>query len=266
LGHFEERRVGACRAGRASGIISAALAGDDDRIVDVIGFGSLRQLWELPGGGGRAQVTAGAELRWENYNAWKAPYAGLNPVGSGADFPYLRENDNDFIAMSPNADINASQAVQSAHAEIGLPLVTEANSFPLFHRLELGAAIRHERFSIHGQSTTPKFSVLWAPTSWLRLRGSYNESFRAPNLAQTNTNPLLRVNYTADPYREDMTNSAADSSGPRRTYRQGNDRLNPERAKSWNFGVVVDVPGLARPVLHGRVLEDAPARRHHHLR
>lgn len=202
------------------------------------------ELWELPGGGGRVQVAAGAEMRWEKYNAWKAPYAGLNPVGSGADFPYLRENDNDFIAMSPNADINASQAVQSAHAEIGLPLITEANSFPLFQRLELGAAIRHERFSIHGQSTTPKFSVLWAPTSWLRLRGSYNESFRAPNLAQTNTNPLLRVNYTADPYREDVTNSAADNSGPRRTYRQGNDRLNPERAKNWNFGVVVDVPGL----------------------
>lgn len=202
------------------------------------------QLWQLPFGGGRIQVAAGTEIRWENYHAWKAPFAGLNPPGSGSQFPYLRENDNDFIAMSPNSDIDANQNVKSAYAEIGLPLVTRENRFFLFQHLELGAAIRHERFSIHGASTTPKLSVLWGPTPWLRLRASYNESFRAPNLAQTNTTPLLRVNYTADPYREDVTNSAADDSAPRKTFRQGNDRLNPERAKNFGAGMVLDMPGI----------------------
>jgi iron complex outermembrane receptor protein len=202
------------------------------------------ELWQLPGGGGRIQVAAGTEMRWENYHAWKAPYAGLNPAGSGKDFPYLRDDDNDFIAMSPNSDIDAKQNVQSAYAEVALPLITQDNSFALAQYFEIGAAVRHERFSIHGQSTTPKFSVLWAPTSWLRLRGSYNESFRAPNLAQTDTSPLLRVNYTADPYRYAVTNAAVDNSGPRRTFRQGNDRLNPERAKNWGAGIVLDVPGI----------------------
>jgi outer membrane receptor protein involved in Fe transport len=202
------------------------------------------ELWKLPFGGGNIQVAAGAEARWESYNAWKAPYAGLNPPGSGAQFPYLRENDNDFIAMSPNSDINAKQNIQAGYAEIALPLVTRDNSFFLFQLLELSAAIRHERFSIHGSSTTPKFSVLWGPTPWLKLRASYNESFRAPNLAQTNTTPLLRVNYTQDPYRFDVTNSAADDNAPRRTFRQGNDRLNPERAKNFGAGLVLDVPGV----------------------
>ncbi|MBY8823713.1 TonB-dependent receptor plug domain-containing protein [Sphingomonas colocasiae] len=202
------------------------------------------ELWQLPGGGGRMQVAAGAEMRWESYRAWKAPYAGLNPAGSGKDFPYLREDDNDFIAMSPNSDIDASQNVQSAYAEVALPLITQDNRFTLAEYFEIGAAIRHERFSIHGQSTTPKLSVLWAPTRWLRLRGSYNESFRAPNLAQTDTTPLLRVNYAADPYRADVTNAAIDNNGPRRTFRQGNDRLNPERAKNWGAGFVLDVPGV----------------------
>lgn len=203
------------------------------------------ELWQLPGGGGRIQVAAGAEARWESYHAWKAPFAGLNPPGSGNYFPYLRDDDNDFIAMSPNSDIDASQNVQSAYAEIALPLVTQDNRFSLFEHFELGAAVRHERFSIHGASTTPKFSVLWAPTRWLKLRASYNESFRAPNLAQTNTTPLLRVNYTADPYRADVTNAAADNSGPRRTFRQGNDRLEPERAKNFGAGLVLDVPGVS---------------------
>ncbi|WCM26293.1 TonB-dependent receptor [Sphingomonas sp. QA11] len=203
------------------------------------------ELWQLPGGGGRIAFATGFEARWEKYDAWKAPYAGLNPAGSGAYFPYLRDDDNDFIAMSPNADVHASQNVQSAYAEIALPLVTRANRFFLFQQFELGAAVRHERFSIHGESTTPKFSVLWGPTPWLKLRGSYNESFRAPNLAQTNTTPLLRVNYTADPYRYDVTKAAVDNSGPRRTFRQGNDLLNPERSKNWSAGFMLDVPGIS---------------------
>ena len=202
------------------------------------------ELFQLPFGGDRVQIAGGTEVRWENYDAWKAPFAGLNPPGSGSQFPYLREGDNDFISMSPNADISARQTVLSAYAEIGLPLVTPDNAVPLIHRLELGAAVRHERFSIHGESTTPKFSVLWSPAAWLSLRGSYNQSFRAPNLAQTDTTQLLRVNYTQDPYRYSVTGFALDNSGPRRTYRQGNNRLDPERAENFGLGVVLDVPGI----------------------
>lgn len=199
-------------------------------------------LWQLPFGGDRVQVAGGVEVRWENYDAWKAPYAGINPEGSGALFPYLRDNDNDFTSMSPNIDISASQRVDSAYAEIGLPLITPKNALPLIYRLELGAAVRHERFSIHGHSTTPKFSMLWSPARWLNLRASYNESFRAPNLAQTNTSPLLRVNYSSDPYRYLVTQAAIDSSGPRRTFRQGNELLKPERAQNFGAGLVMDVP------------------------
>lgn len=202
------------------------------------------ELWQLPFGGGRVRVAAGAEARWESYDAWKAPFAGLNPPGSGASFPFLRDDDNDFIAMSPNADIHARQNVQSAYAEVALPLITENNRIFLAEYLELGAAVRHERFSIHGESTTPKFSVLWAPAEWLKLRASYNQSFRAPNLAQTDPSPLLRVNYTADPYRYAVTNAAVDNSGPRRTFRQGNERLEPEKAENWGAGFVLDVPGV----------------------
>lgn len=202
------------------------------------------ELWQLPGMGDRLQVATGAEVRWESYDAWKAPFAGVNPPGSGAEFPYLREDDNDFIAMSPNADIAADQVVHSVYAEVAMPLVTERNRLPLVEKLELSFAGRHERFSIHGESTTPKVSAVWNPAPWLKLRASYNESFRAPNLAQTNTTPLLRVNYTNDPYRSEVTGALADLNSPRRTFRQGNDLLDPETAESWVAGFVLDVPGV----------------------
>lgn len=199
------------------------------------------ETWQLPGGGGRLQIAAGAEVRWESYDAWKAPFAGVNPLGSGNFFPFLREDDNDFIAMSPNADISANQDVLSGFAEVGLPLVTENNAFPLVQRLELTAAVRHERFSIHGESTTPKFSALWSPWLPFTVRTSYGESFRAPNLVQSNTTPLLRVNYTSDPYRLDVTNAAIDNSGPRRTFRQGNELLDPERSTNFSGGFALDL-------------------------
>lgn len=205
---------------------------------DLKADGELWRLFE----GGRIKIAGGTEVRWESYDSWKAPFAGLNPPGSGADFPYLRENDNDFIAMSPNATINASQTIYSAYAEIAFPFVTSDNRLPLVEELELSVAGRYEDFSIHGQSTKPKASLVWRPATWLKFRTSYNESFRAPNLAQTDTTPLLRVSYSDDPYRSEVTGALSDLNSPRRTFRQGNASLEPETAKSWVAGVVVDVP------------------------
>ncbi|MES2692390.1 MAG: TonB-dependent receptor [Verrucomicrobiota bacterium] len=199
------------------------------------------ELWQLLGGG-RMKVATGAELRWESYDAKKDVYAGLNPPGAGSEFPYMRDDDNDFIAMSPNVPIDAAQTIYATYAELALPFVTRANRLPLVEALELSLAGRFEHFSIFGQSTKPKASLVWNPFNALKLRGSYNESFRAPNLVQTNTTPLLRVGSSDDPYRSEVTGALADASRPRRTFRQGNGNLRPETAKSWVAGFVLDVP------------------------
>ncbi|MCC5022387.1 MAG: TonB-dependent receptor [Candidatus Synoicihabitans palmerolidicus] len=157
----------------------------------------------------------------------------------------MRDNDNDFIAMSPNADVSASQTIYSAYAEVAFPFVTKENRLPLVEVLELSIAGRYEQFSIHGESTKPKASLVWKPATWLKFRTSYNESFRAPNLAQTDTTPLLRVSYSDDPYRSDVTGALSDFNSPRRTFRQGNSLLDPETAESWVTGFVVDVPQVS---------------------
>ena len=201
------------------------------------------ELWRLFRGG-RMKVASGAEVRWESYDAKKDVYAGLNPPGAGREFPFLRDDDNDFIAMSPNAAIAAAQTVYAAYGEVALPLVTRENRKPLLEALEFSAAGRFEHFSIFGRSTKPKGSLTWSPFRSLKLRGSYSGSFRAPNLVQTNTTPLLRVGSSDDPYRSDVTGALADSSRPRRTFRQGNAGLEPETAQSRVAGFVLDVPGV----------------------
>ncbi len=201
------------------------------------------QLWRL-GGGGRMGVATGAEVRYETYRDGRAAYVGLNPPGSGAEFPYLREGDNDFLALSSNVPIDAAQTIYATYLETAFPFVTSENRKPLIEAIELTLAGRFEHFSIHGQTTKPKASLVWKPARWLKLRASAAESFRAPNLVQTNITPLRRQISAADPYRSEVTGLASDGTAQRVVFRQGNENLQPEEAKTWVVGCVIDVPGV----------------------
>lgn len=196
--------------------------------------GSLGRLFQ----GGPIGIAAGVEARWETYLDRDSP---LVPPG-GENLPYLREGDDDFVAHSPNAPRSADQFIYAAYTELSFPFVTRENRLPLVEHLELTLAGRVEHFSIHGSSATPKASVVWNPFTWLKLRGSYNESFRAPNLVETSITPTKRVNNAEDPYRATVTGELADINRPRVEYRQGNEDLQPETAKSWVSGFVLDVP------------------------
>ncbi|MBI4624205.1 MAG: TonB-dependent receptor [Verrucomicrobia bacterium] len=199
------------------------------------------RLWRL-GGGGEVGLATGVEVRYETFADKRAVYSGLNPPGAGAEFPFLRENDNDFLALSSNLPISAKQTIYAAYAEMAFPLVTRENRKPLVEALELTLAGRFEHFSIHGQTTKPKAGLVWKPAPWLKLRGSLAESFRAPNLPQTNITPLRRQISANDPYRFEVTAIASDGTAQRTVFRQGNETLQPEEAKTWVAGFVLEVP------------------------
>ncbi len=192
--------------------------------------------------GGPIGVASGAEVRYETYDDKRASFVGVNPPGSGSQFPFLREGDNDFLALSSNIPISATQTIYAVYAEVALPFVTRENRKPLVDALELTLAGRFEHFSIHGQTTKPKASLVWKPAPWLKLRGSVAESFRAPNLVQTNITPLRRQITADDPYRADVTALPSDGTAQRTVFRQGNQGLEPEEAKTWVAGFVLEVP------------------------
>ena len=193
-------------------------------------------------GGGEIGVASGVEVRHETYDDKRASFVGLNPPGSGSQFPFLREGDNDFLALSSNVPISASQTIYAAYVETALPFVTSANRKPLVEGLELTLAARYEHFSIFGQTTKPKASLVWKPFTFLKLRASAAESFRAPNLVQTNVTPLRRQISAEDGYRFDVTALPIDGIAQRTLFRQGNQGLAPEEAKTWVAGLVLDVP------------------------
>lgn len=200
------------------------------------------RLWRLFGGGDLG-LASGMEVRRETYEDHRPPYSGMNPPGS-ENLPFMRDNDNDFIALSPNVGISAQQTIFAVYSEVALPFVTRANRRLFLEGLELTLAGRYEHFSIFGQTAKPKASLVWKPTRWAKLRASVNQSFRAPNLVQTNTAALRRMVSATDYYRSEVTGLATDGAVNRKVFRQGNQNLKPENAQSWVAGGVVEVPGI----------------------
>ena len=194
--------------------------------------------------GGEIGLATGAEVRYETYEDKRSVFIGLNPPGSGSQYPILREDDNDLINLSSNVPISARQWIHAAYAEAAFPIVTTENRLPLVRALEFTAAGRYEHFSIFGRTAKPKASVVWKPFDWVKLRGSVSESFRAPNLVQTNTAALSRRIDADDPYRLEATRLPSDDVTRRLTFRRGNESLAPEEARSWVAGAVIEAPRL----------------------
>ena len=189
---------------------------------------------------GRDVKTAfGVEFRREELSDVRPPFSGENPASSGLD-----PQNNDYLLHPPRPDVFGKREVSSAYAETVVPLVDAERGIPLVNSLELTASARFEKYSDFGETTKPKVGVNWRPTSWLMVRGSYNEGFMAPSLAALNTSPRWSITAGAgdlDAYRNPYLNE-----GPyvKRTYFGGNPDLKPQESEGTTYGIVFDVPGI----------------------
>jgi iron complex outermembrane receptor protein len=180
------------------------------------------EIFKLPGGA--VSLAIGGEYRREAMKQRNDPF-GL------AD---------DVIAQSEQLDVTASRHVYGGFAEVLVPLIGETNRMPFTQALELRVAGRHERYQ-EFSATKPGVGLSWRPLTWLLLRGSYNEGFRAPTVVELFTPAIGRRNDgIVDPARPGQPDAAGSVS--KRIVTGGNANLRPEESESFNFGVVVDVP------------------------
>jgi iron complex outermembrane receptor protein len=177
-------------------------------------------LFQLPGGALRAALG----LEWQDYETQGGQTTGT-------------------LAAPVFGEVTLKRQVESAYAELLVPLVGEKNALPGVQRLDFSAAMRLDRYSDVGNTDNPKLGLNWSPTKGLLVRASYGESFRAPGLTQIRgfTNGgrggLFVQNYS-DPtdggrLRVGVALSAA------------NPDLKPETAKTKTLGFDWDLP-LAR--------------------
>jgi len=105
---------------------------------------------------------------------------------------------SDLINSSENPDTYGERDVFSAYVEIAAPLVSPEMGVPLVHNLEVQLAGRFEEYSDFGSVAKPKFAAAWDIVDGFRVRGSWAQGFRAPNLEQINATVITRSNNSND--------------------------------------------------------------------
>lgn len=184
-------------------------------------------------------IAFGAEARKETYLDDRDPR-----IDGTIRFDQTNQGESDIIGVSPTGDSESDRTVSGVYGEVLIPLVGEANRFPVFHRFEVQLAGRWEDYSDFGDITKPKYGAVWYLTPDLFVRASMAEGFTAPNLSIL-TQPIQRFNTgIVDDYRIDWdpNNNENDGSTQIADRRGGNLGLGPEQSETQTAGVVVRVP------------------------
>jgi outer membrane receptor protein involved in Fe transport len=80
--------------------------------------------------------------------------------------------------------VKARRTIKSAFLEFAVPLVSPEMEVPLIRSFDVQLAARNEHYSDFGNVLKPKVAASWDLFEGLKVRGSWSESFRAPNLPQ----------------------------------------------------------------------------------
>jgi iron complex outermembrane receptor protein len=188
------------------GAISPALVNVPVNTIKSIDLKVSRELANLAGG--PLGLALGAETRWESTSSPPVPYTDTAEI-AGLGF-------------------SAFSAQRRVHALFG-----EVNA-PVLKWLELSGAVRYDKYSDFGDSTTPKVGFKVKPMDQLAVRGTYAEAFRAPGPAETGGSSFGFTTFGI--------------------LSQGNPNIQPETAKSYTLGMIFEpMAGTSATVDYWRV-------------
>jgi iron complex outermembrane recepter protein len=124
--------------------------------------------FELPGG--KVGLALGGEFRQEGFRFQDSPEI--------------------FVASVPIAGIDKKRDIESAYGELSIPIVGSSMNVPGVYDLELTLAGRYDHYEgVSQDAKVPKIALRYQPIKDLTLRGTYSNSFIAPNLFQLDGPP-----------------------------------------------------------------------------
>ncbi len=171
----------------------------------------------------------------------RLPLAGAGDLGFAVGAEHRRDNlrsnpePNNFIGFTATTPYEGRRRISAGFAEVSLPLQKW---------LEFQVAVRHESYSDFGRTTKPKYSgKLRLPANRLvnvLLRGSYSESFKAPDIGQLYQPQSYAVTSASisDPLRPQ------DGARQLRVLVGGNPSLKPEEGTVQYGGAIFEVPAV----------------------
>jgi iron complex outermembrane receptor protein len=180
---------------------------------------STGNLMDLPAGS--VGFALGADFRHEQLDQYPDPYGATG----------------DLIGSSANATTHGQRKVWGVFAEWSIPVL---KNVPGAHSLDATAAVRHEDFMTHKETTTvPKVGLRWQPLDdSLTLRASWSKGFREPSLYEMFASPTSGLTPITHP----LPGFAFE---PEQTVTvSGNRRLQPEKTDYTNVGIVWSPQGM----------------------
>jgi|SaaInl7_100m_RNA_FD_contig_81_298978_length_3677_multi_4_in_0_out_0_1 iron complex outermembrane recepter protein len=144
-------------------------------VIDAVVGGELFDM-----AGGAAAIAFGAQYR-ERRATSKAPalnfpgipnaILGYDDAGVPNEFHKV---DNNFECANCIFNFDHERTTKAMFVELALPFM---------ENVETQIALRYEDYGGNiGSEVSPKFAISWRPTDTLLLRGSFSQSFRAPNI------------------------------------------------------------------------------------
>ena len=182
----------------------------------------------------------GADLR-ASASVWQIPLRGAGELGVATGYEYRRDtlhghpDSGTYLNYTNRVAFAGQREVHAVHVEF---------SVPLQKWFELQLAGRSERYSDFGHTTKPKIGAkLKLPSTRfvnVLVRGSYSESFKAPDLGQLYQKQTAAISggAIADPFRPFAVATQI------RSILGGNPDLKPEEGKVQYVGVVLESPAI----------------------
>ena len=198
-------------------------------------------LFDMPGGSAAGLI--GVEWREESFEDDRDPRLdGTTRFtdNDGDTYPLV----SDVVNSSPTPDNRGDRKVTSLFLELQMPLLDN---------LDMQLALRHERFSdISDNTTVGKMALGYRPHDTVLLRGSWSQTFRAPNLITINETMVTRSNNRDDwtchyannnrapADQNDPSPAALDCEYPLQRTAIGSDKLKPETSENLSLGIVYE--------------------------
>ncbi len=239
--------------------------------------GDFDKLFTLPGGS--VGFSTGFEYRYESTRSeFSALERGILPVTTVdgqagqrvGDLGPFRQTSLVFDPANSVVNEGGAFSVWEVFGEVALPILRDR---PFFEELSVNGGVRFAQYSTSGANLSWGVSGAWAPIADIKFRASYAEPIRAPNISELfapEQGAFFRPVDPCDQSEIDALISAGDPRGQNAATNcaaigipagftdplsarfsgvtSGNEALQPERAKTFSAGVVLQprfVPGLS---------------------
>ena len=165
---------------------------------------------------------------------------GQLSTSAGDTFPYV----SDLANSSPTPDSDGSRNVNSVYLEFDVPLVSPEMNIPVVEQFDLQLAYRQEAYSDFEGTGVPRVAFGWVVNDILKIRGSQQDTFRAPNMITINESMVVRNNTRNDAatlYAVGLGIDTDDSDGRYSVQRQamGSSKLIAEESENSTIGLVL---------------------------